>query len=113
MLSNIIFLLHLILFIFLCSSIFIPSNKCKYYALIILLFVLGHYITNNGKCAITEIEYYIKGVNYKEGFFYRLINPVITVSPVYIDNQYYFLHILLILILCFQLKNFLFKKNIN
>ena len=90
-------------------SVFINSIEYKYNVLIFLLFVLAHYITNNGKCIITELEHYVRGNDYKTGFFYRLINPIIHVSPKYIDNQYYILHILLILILCFQLKKKLFK----
>jgi hypothetical protein len=99
----IIKLLHLLLIIFLLSSIFINNKKNKKYALIILIFLLLQYITNYGKCGLTQFEYLIMQENYKNGFLYRLINPIIQKDEKYIDYYYYIFHLLWILILVYQL----------
>ena len=96
--------LHLTLIIFLCMSIFIDDNRVKHVALVLLIYMLLQYITNYGRCGLTELEYMIKGEKYKEGFLYNLINPVITVSETYFNKSYYCVHILWIIILWIQLK---------
>ena len=104
MIIKIINLLHTILVIFLCISIFIDNYQIKKTALILLLFLFLQYITNYGKCGLTELEYLFKGEKYKEGFIYRLINPVITIPETYFNKYYYLFHITLIIILWVQLK---------
>ena len=101
-------LLHFALFISLLISVFISNNKFKELSLIILLFLLLQYILNYGKCTLTQLEYLVMGENYKQGFLYRLINPVINRDENYFNNFYYIFHILWIIILIYQL----FKKKI-
>jgi hypothetical protein len=43
------------------------------------------YITNYGKCGLTELEYIIKGKKYQEGFLYRLIKPIIVIPEKYFN----------------------------
>jgi hypothetical protein len=96
--------IHLILIITIIFSIFIDNNKIKEFTLYILLILLLQYITNYGKCTLTQLEYLIMQENYKNGFLYRLINPVINIDEKYFDNSYYIIHVLLIIILIYQLK---------
>jgi hypothetical protein len=74
-------------------------------ALLMLVFLLLHYITNNSMCLLTELEYYFKKEKYKEGFLYRLIKPVLTTPEEYVNKYLYLLHISWIIILFVQLKN--------
>ena len=103
--SLVIYILHLILVICLVTSIFINNNTFKHMSLIILIFLLIHYITNNSMCLLTELEYYFKKEKYKEGFLYRLIKPILTTPEEYVNKYIYLLHILWIIILFVQLKN--------
>lgn len=104
MILKIINLLHALLIIFLCTSIFIDNYKIKNNALVLLIFIFFHYITNYGKCGLTQIEYLYMGEEYKSGFMYRLINPIITVPESYFNKCYYFIHITWIIILLIQLN---------
>jgi hypothetical protein len=97
-------ILHFLLFISLLSSIFISDYVFKELALIILFFLLLQYITNYGKCTLTQLEYLIMGEDYREGFLYRLINPIINRDENYFNYYYYLFHILWIIILIYQLK---------
>ena len=103
--SIIIFILHIILCVAMFLSIFINNNTFKHLSLIILLFLLLHYVTNNNMCLLTELEYYFKKEKYKEGFLYRLIKPVLTTPEEYVNKYLYIIHILWILILIIQLNN--------
>ncbi len=106
MIINIIQLLHLGLVLGLTSSIFIPNIQIKKLALTFLLFIFAQYITNYGKCGLTEIEYAIRGEEYKEGFIYRLVKPVITVPEKYFNEHLYWIHLMWILILGYQLNQY-------
>jgi len=97
-------LLHLLLVLGVISSIFIPNYKVKQLALTLLIFLFIQYITNYGKCGLTELEYLIKGEKYKEGFIYRLIKPIITVREEYFDKYVYIVHILITLLLYYQIN---------
>ena len=87
------------------DSIIINNNTFKHMSLIILIFLLFHYVTNNSMCVLTELEYYFKKEKYQEGFLYRLIKPVLTTPEEYVNKYLYLLHILWIIILFIQLKN--------
>lgn len=103
MIVNIIQFLHLILVLSVISSIFISNLEFKKLSLTFLLFIFAQYITNYGKCGLTELEYAIRGKECKEGFIYRLIKPIITVPEKYFNEHFYWIHILWILILGYQL----------
>ena len=106
MLIKIINLLHLLLILAIVSSIIIPNKQLKELVFTLLIFIFIQYITNYGKCGLTEIEYLLKGEQYQEGFIYRLIKPIITISEKYIDMYLYWFHILWIFILGYQLNYF-------
>jgi hypothetical protein len=85
-------------------SIFIDNINIKQIFLTLLIFLFLQYITNYGKCGLTELEYIIKGDKYQEGFLYRLIKPIITIPELYFTKYLVYFHILWVLILVYQLK---------
>jgi hypothetical protein len=103
MIVYIIKFLHLLLFIGLILSLFIKDKSYKILSLSFLIYILLQFLTNTGRCGLTEIEYMIMGAKYKEGFLYRLIKPVITVPESYFNKYLYFFHILLIVSLGIQI----------
>ena len=103
MIIKIIQLIHLAMIIAVISSVFIPNYQLKKYSFTFLIFIFFQWITNYGKCGLTELEYVIKGEKYKEGFIYRIIKPIITVPEKYFNNYIYITHITWILILALQL----------
>lgn len=103
MIIKIIQLIHFMLIILILCSVFINNNQLKKYSLTILIFMYYHYITNFGKCGLTELEYIIKGENYKEGFIYRIVKPIITIPEKYFENYLYLIHISWTVILVLQL----------
>jgi hypothetical protein len=104
MIIKVIQLLHLILIITIFSSVFIPKKEIKKLSFTMLLFIFAQYITNYGKCGLTELEYASRGEKCKEGFIYRLVKPVITIPEQYFDQHLYWIHVLWILILGYQLS---------
>lgn len=104
MIINIINFLHIILILFLSLSVFINNSRIKTQALILLLLIFGQYITNYGRCGLTELEYLFMRERYQEGFIYRLVKPVITLPENYFNKYYYVLHILWICILWLQIR---------
>jgi hypothetical protein len=103
----IIQLLHIFLVIFLISSVFVPSCTVKKIAFILLIFLMIQYIFKFGKCGLTQLEYAVLGENYKQGFLYRLVNPVVCVPEHYFNYGFYIVHVLWIVILGYQL----YKSN--
>lgn len=83
--QKIINYLHLVLLIFLISSPFINECGLKINAFILINFIILHFITKYGKCGIINIERFLIGDDFKNGFFYRLIKPVIS----YKNNIFY------------------------
>ncbi len=100
---NIINLIHGLLVFGLIVSVFINNIQLKQMALSILILTLVQFITNYGRCGLTELEYLFKGEKYKEGFVYRVVKPVITMPEDYFDRYFYLVHVLLIVILWKQL----------
>lgn len=104
MIVYIIKLLHLLLVLYLFSSIFIKDKLTKLKAAGILFFLLFHYVTNYGKCGLTELEYLIMGEKYQEGFLYRLIKPVISLPEKYFEEYLFIIHISWLGILLYQIN---------
>lgn len=70
-------IIHTLLVIFILLSPFIKDCFYKMYSYTFIGFILFHYFTKYGKCGIINIERFFIGTNFKKGFFYRLIKPVI------------------------------------
>jgi len=96
-------MIHLILVIFIIISPFINVKEIKINVLIILIYLLFQYLTGYNRCGLTELEYYFMKEEYKEGFLYRIINPIIKVPEKYFDNWLYVFHVIYVIILMYQL----------
>ena len=94
---------HFLIVIAWLASIFVPNAAYKNAAVLFLLFVLFQFSTNYGKCGLTQLEYWITGREYENGFIYRLMNPYLKVTEDYFDKGYYIVHISYIFILLYQL----------
>ena len=101
---QIIQLLHIILIFSIISSVFINNIELKKFILSILILLFIQYVTNYGRCGLTEIEYMILREKYKEGFIYRLVKPIINISEEYVEYNIIILHIIWMFILYFQIK---------
>ena len=105
---NVIQILHFLLVFIVIISVFIPSIEIKKIAFALLIYIFLQYITNYGKCGLTELEYMLKGEKYKEGFIYRLVKPIITMPEKYFNYHLYAIHLIWIFTLGYQLKTFNF-----
>ena len=101
---KIINLLHGLFIFGLFISVFIDNYQIKNIALSLLILILIQFITNYGRCGLTEIEYLFKREKYKEGFIYRLVKPIITMPEHYFNKYIHILHILWIIILWQQIN---------
>jgi len=104
MLYNIIQIAHVIIITIIIISLFYPNKKLKEFTLSLLILLMIKYLTGYQKCGLTEIEYLLKGEQYKEGFIYRIVKPIITIPESYFENYLFILHTLYIVILFYQLK---------
>jgi len=102
MLAFIIWIIHLFLVISIIIVPFVHIIDYKKGILIILLFLLFQYLSGYEKCGLTELEYFLMGEKYKEGFLYRIINPIIKIPENYFNNWLYLIHIIYVLILIKQ-----------
>lgn len=107
----IITLIHILFILYLLLSIFINNNTIKLYSLLFNIFILLHYLTKYGKCSIINIERFFLGDNFRDGFFYKLIKPIIS----YKNNKFYnnggiYLLLFYIIILIIQLRKKLFYR---
>lgn len=113
MLSNhLISLIHIIIFYGLAFSIFINQCDYKRFCFFILCFLFLQYISKYGKCGIINIERFFLKENFKSGFFYRLIKPVICYKINPMGTKYFWILILYIGILLWQLKKMNCSLNI-
>ena len=91
--ANIINFIHICLIIFIISA---PFTKSKYIVVInifLILFILnGWFMTyinpeideldgfHFGRCKLTELECKLRGIEYKNGFIFRIIKPFNTIN---------------------------------
>lgn len=77
---NIIFLLHVVLFV---SAVLVPFTNAEdlleLYSLVVP-FLFFHWATNDDTCALTQLEMYATGKEKSQTFFGRLVGPVYSMS---------------------------------
>ena len=95
--------LHLLFYLLLIISPFIYDCSYKLNSCVILIFILFHFVSKYGKCGIINIERFFLKEYFKNGFFYKLIKPVIDYRQNIFFDKLYYLHILYILILLIQI----------
>jgi hypothetical protein len=94
MLSTIIFMFHMYVILFLLLTPFCPTSSDDTLRLHIMsiISILVHWLTNNNKCVLTEVEHYVRNkqnqnqnqavggsrgyISREKTFFGRLVNPV-------------------------------------
>ena len=115
--DDIILFFHIILFYFFALSPLITDCYLKNTTLILMIFLCFQYVLRYGKCGIINIERFFLKENFKNGFFYRLIKPVICYKQNIIYKKYFILIIIYIIILYVQLEKngcfILIKKNMK
>jgi len=101
--DNIIIIFHGILLYTIAISPFIKDLYLKKMILIFLIFLCIQFLTNYGKCGIINIERLFLKENFKNGFCYRLIKPVISHKHNIFYKEYFGIILIYILILWIQL----------
>ena len=102
--AEIIQILHLALIVGIIVSVFINNCFVKQLALTFLIYLLVQYMFGLEKCGLTELEYWIVGEeNHKQGFMYRLINPIIKIPEDYFNSGLLYTHVIWIIILVYQI----------
>lgn len=75
--ANVIFILHVVFFLFMILAPFVKYKVFNLLYLIIAPFILFHWILNNDTCALTELEKKLRGTCHsKNTFFGSLVGPV-------------------------------------
>lgn len=101
--DNIIIILHGILLYTIITSPFIDDFHLKKMILILLIFCCIHFLTEYGKCGIINIERFFLKDNFKNGFFFRLIKPIICYKRNIFYKKYFEIILIYIFILWVQL----------
>jgi hypothetical protein len=103
MIDIIIKIIHLIIVIGIAISPFIDNLTFKKNILTLLVFLLFQYLSGYERCGLTELEYLFMGEKYKEGFIYRIINPIIKIPEAYFDKCLIIIHVIYTIILYLQI----------
>ena len=75
--ANIIFIMHVVFFLFMILAPFMKYKVFNVLYLIIAPFILFHWMLNNDTCALTELEKHLRGTSQsKNTFFGSLVGPV-------------------------------------
>ena len=96
-LANIIFIIHLILFLACIIIPFITTDK-KYLTIysFIIVFIIFHWVMNDDRCILTYIEHKLRNIDTEETFFNRLVSPVYKMDndmlKIYIFLSWSFVH---------------------
>lgn len=102
--DDIILFFHIIIFYILALSPLIQNCYFKKVTLILIIFLCIQYVTKYGKCGLINIERFFLKDNFKKGFIYRFIKPIICYKQNIIYKNYFKFIIIYILILYFQLE---------
>jgi hypothetical protein len=105
--NYIIKILHLLFYLLILFSPFIDDCVIKLNVYIMLLFIWFHFISKYGKCGIINIERIFLKEHFKDGFFYKLIKPIIDYRKNIFFEKLYHLLLIYILILTIQI----YKEN--
>ena len=73
---NIIFFIHLVLFIATLVIPFLKNTQLLEMYSILIPFIFYHWSVNDDTCALTQMEMYVTGNNKEETFFGRIMGPI-------------------------------------
>ena len=111
--ANFIRFLHILLMVFLLLTPFSNNIYLLKISLLLIPFLMLHWITNNDTCALTEIEKYLRGTSYSyDTFIGSLVGPVFMLDNIDQISRYiiYLVSTILWLISAHNYKNLLKRK---
>lgn len=73
---NIIFFIHLILFMAVLVIPFLKNTQLLEMYSILIPFIFYHWSVNDDTCALTQMEMYVTGNSKEETFFGRIMGPI-------------------------------------
>lgn len=73
---NIIFYIHLILFITMLVIPFLKNTQLLEMYSLLVPFIFYHWSVNDDTCALTQMEMYVTGNSKEETFFGRIMGPI-------------------------------------
>ena len=73
---NIIFFIHLVLFIATLVIPFLKNTQLLEMYSILIPFIFYHWSVNDDTCALTQMEMYVTGNTKEETFFGRIMGPI-------------------------------------
>jgi hypothetical protein len=82
-------LLHLLLVAFVLSGPFLTFLPVLLLYLVLIPFIVVHWVTNNDTCALTVMEAYLRGVPDRNTFFYNLVSPIYKLDHLNTPGFYY------------------------
>lgn len=113
LIANLIFMLHVLIFLFVVTVPFIGSDMLVLLNLVFMLGILVHWICNNNICVLTVIEKHIRGTpDDTQTFFGKLFGGVYTFGK---DSKisWWILSFLILLSLYKVIKGKVIQKLIN
>ena len=112
--ANVIWILHIILMIVVVYSPFSKNERMLKLNMLLIPFLILHWITNNDTCALTELEKYIRNTkNTYDTFFGMLVGPVFKLNNIDNLGRYaiYASSITLWILSLYEYKNLLKKRK--
>jgi hypothetical protein len=73
---NIIFYIHLVLFITMLVIPFLKNTQLLEMYSLLVPFIFYHWSVNDDTCALTQMEMYVTGNSKEETFFGRIMGPI-------------------------------------
>ena len=73
---NIIFYIHLLLFISMLVIPFLKNTQLLEMYSLLVPFIFYHWSVNDDTCALTQMEMYVTGNDKEETFFGRIMGPI-------------------------------------
>jgi len=109
--ADIIALLH---FALVCVIVYAPFAKDKRFAvfyILIMPFLFWHWSINDDTCALTELEYRVRGIEKKESFFHKLISPVYKMEENDVNRMAKTIMMFLLYVSMYRIGLFRFEKK--
>lgn len=83
---NIIFWIHLILFIIVLIIPFTNNKRSLEFYSILIPFLFFHWSVNDDTCALTQAEMYVTGQKKEETFIHRVVSPIYKMDDTHSNN---------------------------
>ncbi len=91
-------IIHIILVIILCSSLFTTNKVIKNFTTFMCSFLLVKWITNYHKCTLGFLECKIRGIPRKEGVINNILNSLLNLNKSEYKYIYYTITFIILII---------------